>query len=276
MSRSIDSGFHEQYMFRRPAWWPQIPSNIFRHSAKRRKTLGDWQPAPPRWEALLYALEKRKLLNVWIYRRHVEALLRPIAITSKDAFQTTWRERSELHQAGILKWTDGVVRFVGEVRGTPLLDSQSLLELDSGATKAEAQEFFTLLQFGFGAYGGKLNTWPIPGLNHRYAIVDVTSRPEFDRFVSQSNDKRREERRAHNTAPAPGAKKPPMYDVRSRYGPAPWPVLPYDGVAQILAQPIPAEDRASALSVRNAKIDALQEKLNQLVASLKTGSKSGV
>ena len=267
--RTIARGFYDQYMFRRPIQWPMIPSHTFRHSVKRMKTIGDSQYAPPRWAMLVGALEIRGLLNVWIYRRHLESVLRPIGITSKDAFETVWRERSQLGQVGMLFHKGGVPRFIGEYVGKPLTWDQGVLELDSGATKAEAQEFFALLQFGFGAYGGTLSQYPIPGLSHRYAIVDVKDFSGLQKFIRDSNDVRRKVRDAQMNSPTWRAgHRPPSFDARLHVDPSPGRVLPYDGVDKILAEPLPSEVRSSTLSVRDAKVDELQKKLNDLAAML--------
>lgn len=270
--RSIDRGFYTQYMFKKPSGWPYIGSETFRHSEKRRGTIGPVQIAPPRWLDLVSLLEQKSLLNVWIYRRHVEAILRQYSITSKSAFEIAWRERQSLAQVGVVKSKSGLARFVGEYARAPLSASEGVVELSSYADKNTAAQFFANLQFSLGAYGATIREYPIRGLNHRYATVSVS---DFDSFVSYlSKDNAERAYSATYTPPKPG--KPGLalkvaFEATLHHDSFPGRILPYDGVDRLLSEQIPKEARASSLSVRDAKLDALQTKLNELIKALRPG-----
>lgn len=263
--RTIDRGFQDQYMLRKPSRWPMIPALTFRHSQKRMKTIQEFVCAPPRWCDLFWQLEKHGLLDVWIYRNHLESLLRPIAVTTKSAFGILWRQRSEFVGLGALLHKDGVHRFIGEYLGKPLNWNQGVLVMDSGATKSEAQEFFTMLTFGLGAYGGTLEKYPIPGLSYLHAIVNVTDEKNMREFIRENNRARHEARRFAAQSSSKNAR--PIFDIHLHLDLNPGRLLPFDGVAKILAQPLPDEAR-SHLSVRDQRIDAVQKKLDELRAML--------
>jgi len=270
--RSIDRGFYDQYMIKKPSGWPYIPSETFRHSEKRRQTLGPIQYAPPRWLDLVVKLEQRNLLDRWIYRRHLEPLLSSFDVTSKNGFDTVWRERSELKQVGLLRWKDGLVRFISEYTGKMVIHNQGVLELDSFASKVDAQQFFTAMSFDLGANGGTLIQYPIPGLNHRYAIVGLHEEKAFYDFLSRTNYERSQERRFNATAVNKyGKTVQPLRAFAAMlhhdYSPLDN-ILPYSGVSRMVDHSTEDGPRASSLSVRDQKLDDLQKKLNSLLASL--------
>lgn len=272
--RSIDRGFYTQYVFKTPQMWPHIPSTMFRHSEKRRMTIGPVQCAPPRWLDLMSVLDRNNLLNRWIYRTHVEALLKRFSITSKDAFQTVWRERTELRQVGMLREKTGLVRFISEYTDKPLRHDQGVIELDSWATKLDAMEYFNNFQFELGTSGGSLADYPIPGLNHRYATVNISNEREFNRYLADTNHLRSQEARYQQVKTRMTPRGPVMTTSRAYSATLyvdSYPlqaVLPYDGIEKMVASPVVDPDRQSSLSVRDQKIDELQKKLNDLIKSI--------
>lgn len=250
---NIDRGYFMQYKLSKPLDWP----NIAVAPSRNNRNLGKVN-APPRWLNLVLAAEAEGLLDMWMYSVHFQQLLARLKITSKDGLEVVWRERNELGRARILSEKSGIPRFVGEASGRTMTVQDSILTVESFATKAQAQSFFLQLQFSLGAHGGVLEEYPIKcfggksTVNFRFGRVRISDYNSFRNFLD-----------SHNREQSGPNKRLPSVTLYT--DPSPWaPVITTGDYTAIIGRPTSKYTQTGKLPPSNYEVEQLQLKLDEL------------